>query len=188
MEQQVSSGLVNGVDVGQLFQTIDAIKANAEIAKFKFRVTNKWIDGGHNQTSIKDFYGATANHPHEKPFELEEDEHQLLLGHDIGPNPVEYALTALAGCLTSSMVYHAAAKGIKIRGVESRLEGDIDLRGFLGLYPDVKVGYENIRVYFKIDADISDEQKKELIEMAKKYSPVFNTIANPVSVSVELEK
>ena len=188
MEQQVESAAINGVDVEQLLQTIDAIKANEEIAKFKFRATNKWIDGGHNQTTITDFYGATANHPHQKPFELEEDEHQVLLGNDIGPNPVEYALAALAGCLTSSLVYHSAAKGIKIRGVESRLEGDIDLRGFLGLWPDIKAGYENIRVYFKIDADIPEEQKKELIEMAKKYSPVFDTIANPVSVSVELEK
>ena len=77
---------------------------------------------------------------------------------------------------------------LSIRGVKSRLEGDIDLRGFLGLSPDVKVGYENIRVYFKIDADLSEAQKEELIQMAQKYSPVFNTVANPTPVSVNLEK
>lgn len=186
--KRTKTSMVNGVDVDSLWGTVDAIKGDAEIAKFKFRATNKWINGGHNHTTIKDFFGAKENHPHENQFELDADEPPLLLGEDIGPNPVEYALTALAGCLTSSLVYHAAAKGIEIRGVESRLEGDIDLRGFLGLSEEVKVGYENIRVYFKIDADVSEKQKEELINMAKKYSPVFNTISNPTPVDVRLDK
>lgn len=80
------------------------------------------------------------------------------------------------------------AKGIKVKAVESRLEGDLDLRGFLGIWEDVNVGYENIRVYFKIDADISGQQKEELIRMAQKYSPVFNSIAKPAPVHVQLEK
>jgi uncharacterized OsmC-like protein len=86
------------------------------------------------------------------------------------------------------MFGHAAAKGIEIRGVETRLEGDIDLRGFLGISPDVPVGYKSIRVYFKIDADISDEQKEELVRIAEKYSPVFNTVSNATPVSGHLEK
>ena len=186
--QKGNGKVVNGVDVGKLFGTIDAIKGDKEIAKFKFRVTNKWINGGHNRAKIMDFYGAKQEWSHGKVFELDEDEHQVLLGEDLGPNPVEYLLTALSGCLTSAMVYHAAAKGITIRGVESRLEGDIDLRGFLGLSPDVKVGYENIRVYFKVDADVSEKEKAELIEMAKKYSPVFNTVFNATPVTVQLDK
>jgi len=180
--------MVNGVAVDKLFNTIGAIKDDPEIARFQFRATNKWINGGHNQTSITGFYGTKQENAHERPFELDEDEPPLLLGEDIGPNPVEYALTALVGCLTSSLIYHAAAKGIEIRGVESRLEGDLDLRGFLGLSPDVKVGYENIRVYFKIDADVSDERKDELIKMAQKYSPVFNTISNATPVTVQLDR
>ncbi len=179
---------LNGVDVGQLFKTIEAIKGTPDIAKFKFRATNEWIHGGHNRTTVKDFYGAQQDHDHLSPFVLDEDEPEVLLGEDKGPNPVEYLLTGLIGCLTSALVYHAAAKGIQIKGVKSRLEGDIDLRGFLGLSPDVKVGYENIRVYFKIDADVSDEQKEELIKMAQKYSPVFNTVSNPTPVWVSLDK
>jgi uncharacterized OsmC-like protein len=182
------ANIVNGVDVDRLFDTIEAIKDSPGIAKFKFRAKNRWIDGGRNHTTIEDFYGAEENHAHDVAFELDADEPHLLLGEDKGPNPVEYLLTALAGCLTSSLVYHAAAQGIKIRSVESRLEGDLDLRGFLGLAPDVKVGYETIRVIFTIDADISDEQKEELVKIAQKYSPVFNTVSNPVSVSVELNK
>jgi uncharacterized OsmC-like protein len=179
---------VNGVNVEALFGTIDAIKDTPAIAEFKFRAKGKWINGGHSRMTITDFYGAQKEHFHEKPFELDADEHQVLLGEDLGPNPVEYALTALAGCMTGAMIYHAAAKGIDIKGVESRLEGDLNLRGFLGISDDVKVGYENIRVFFKIDADVSDEEKEELIRMAQKYSPVFNTISNPTSVSVKLDK
>lgn len=183
-----SRNFPNGVDVERLFSTIDAIKGTPDIAKFKFRANNKWVSGGHNHTTVKDFYGALDEHIHEKPFELDADEPPLLLGEDKGPNPVEYVLKGLAACLTTTLIYHSAAKGIEIRGVESRLEGDLDLRGFLGLSEDVPVGYENIRVFFKIDADVSEEEKEELIKMAQKYSPVFNTVSNPISVSVALDK
>lgn len=179
--------MVNGVDVDRLFDTIEAIKGAPDIAKFNFRIRNRWIVGGHNRTTIADFYGAKEMHRHDKPFELEQDEPHILLGEDLAPNPVEYLLTALAGCLTSSLIYHAAAKGMSIRGVESRLEGDLDLRGFLGLDPEVKVGYENIRVYFKIDADVSEQEKEELIRMAQKYSPVFNSVSKPVPITVGLD-
>jgi len=179
---------VNGVNVDALFGTIDAVKDTPAIAEFKFRADNKWVNGGHNHTTIKEFYGAQKVHAHEKPFDLDADEPPLLLGEDKGPNPVEYVLKALAACVTTSIVYHAAAKGIEIKGIESRLEGDLDLRGFLGLSDDVPVGYENIRIYFKIDADMSDEEKEELIRMGERYSPVFNTISNATPVLAQLDK
>ena len=187
-EAAEKKGVVNGVDVDQLFATMEAIKGTSDIAKFQFRVKNRWINGGHNHITVKDFYGAQEEQIHETPFELDADEHQILLGEDKGPNPVEYLLTGLSGCLTSALVYHAAAKGIEIKGIESRVEGDLDLRGFLGLDPNVKVGYEQIRVYMKIDADASDEQKEELVKMAQKYSPVFNTVANATPVKVTLDR
>jgi hypothetical protein len=126
------SKVVNGVNVDELFGTIDAVKNAPVIAKFKFRANNKWIEGGHNRTTIRHFYGTQQEHEHEKPFYLDADEPPLLLGTDLGPNPVEYALTALASCVTTSIVYHAAARGVTIRSMESRLEGDIDLQGRVG--------------------------------------------------------
>ena len=185
--QKQKSTALNGVDVDQLFGNIDAIKNAPVLGKFKFRANNKWINGGHNQTTIKNFHGLQQEHDHADPFELDADEPPLLLGEDIGPNPVEYALTALAACVTTALVYHAAAKGIKLHAVESRLEGDIDLRGFLGISNDVRRGYENIRIYYKIDADVPDEQLEELIQMGTKYSPVFDTFTNPVTVTAQLE-
>ena len=158
--------IINGVNVDNLFNTIEQIKEKPEIAKFKFWATNKWIDGTHNRATVKNFYGAGQEDVSRDPMVFELDEPPVLLGKNLGTNPVEYLLIALSGCLTTSLIAYASAKEIEIKGVESRYEGDLDLRGFLGLSEDVKVGYENIRVYFKIDADISNEQKGELVQLS----------------------
>lgn len=180
--------IVNGINVKELFKTIEAIKQQPDISKFKFRATNKWINGTHCQATIKDFYGALKEDDTRPPINYDMDEPPVLLGNNDGRNPVEYLLVALSGCLTTSLIAHSSAKGIEIKGVQSRYEGDIDLRGFLGLSEDVPVGYQEIRVYFKIDANVSDEQKEEMIRMAQKYSPVFNTITKSAPVSVRIDK
>jgi len=180
--------LVNGVNTEQLFNTIDLIKENPDIAKFKFRATNKWINGTYCRGTIKDFYGALKEDDSRPSVNYDMDEPPVLLGNNEGRNPVEYLLIALSGCITTSIVAHASAKGIQINAVESRYEGDIDLRGFLGLSEDVPVGYQEIRVFFRIDADVSDEQKEEMVRMGQKYSPVYNTIAKSAPVTVLLDK
>ena len=177
---------VNGVNVTRLHETINLIQETPEIAQFKFRATNQWQDGTHNRAAIKDFYGALQEDDSRETQHYEIDEPPVLLGDNKGPNPVEYLLMGLSGCLTTAMVAHAAARGIELRGMESRFEGDLDVQGFLGLSDEVPVGYQEIRVSFKIDADISEEQKQELIEMAQKYSPVFNTVTRPTPVKVSL--
>jgi len=178
--------VVNGVNVDKIFETIDSIKDNSDIAKFRFKATNKWVKGGENRTTINEFYGACKTHTRSKPFEFVKDEPPVLLGEDHGANPVEYALSALAGCLTTSLVYHAAAKGIKIDQVESTLEGNLDLRGFLGMDENIRNGYESIQVNFKIKSDASKEQLEELVQLAKKRSPVCDIISNPTPVNVGL--
>lgn len=180
--------IVNGVNVTAFFDTIEAVKARPVIAEFEFRVDNGWVHGGHNHTKITDFYGTEEVHAHDAPFELDADEPPLLLGTGKGPNPVEYLLTALGACVTTALIYHAAAKGIELRGVKSRFEGDLDLRGFLGISKEVPVGYKEIRAYFTIDADISEEEKEELVRMGQKYSPVFNTVSHATPVSVQLDR
>ncbi len=183
-----SNNVVNGVNVDELFGTIDAVKKSPVVATFKFKANNEWIDGGHNRTTIKNFYGTRQEHERRKPFVLDADEPPVLLGNDLGPNPVEYALTALAACVTTSIVYHAAAKGVAIRSMESRLEGDIDLQGFLGLRDDVPRGYKEIRMHVKIDADAPPEKLEEIVLLGPTYSPVFDTITRAVPVKVQMEK
>lgn len=179
---------VNGVNVDELFETITSVKKTPVMAKFRFKAQNQWMDGGHNRTTINHFYGTQQDHDRQAPFKLDADEPPLLLGRDLGPNPVEYALTALAACVTTAIVYHAAAKGITIRSMESRLEGDIDLQGFLGIRDDVPRGYQEIRMVMDIDADASPEQLEELVQLGPTYSPVYDTFTRAVPVSVTLAK
>jgi uncharacterized OsmC-like protein len=180
--------IINGINVDELMNTIKSMKEAPVIAKFNFRANNQWINGGHNRTIVKDFYGIQKEHRHEATFKLDADEPPLLLGTGKGPNPVEYLLTALAACVTSALVYHAAARGIKLNSVESRVEGDIDLQGFLGISKDVRKGYQGIRMHFKIDADVPEEKLEELVKLGPTFSPVFDSITKGVPVSVQLEK
>ena len=150
-ELKTEQKILNGVNVDGLVQIIEDIKTDSSIAKFNFRAKNQWIDGGENKTTVSDFYGAGKTHVRSKPFVFTKGEPPVLLGTDQGANPVEYALTALAGCVTTTLVYYAAAKGVKLNKVDSTLEGDIDLRGLLDIDDSVTPGYESIETNFKID-------------------------------------
>jgi uncharacterized OsmC-like protein len=180
--------VVNGVNVTQLFGTIDAITAQPSIAKFQFRVANRWQGGGHNQSRIDGFSGACQEQHRAAPFVLDNDEPPVLLGRDQGANPVEYVLHGLAGCLTTSLVYHAAARGIRIDAVESLLEGDLDLRGFLGMSEKVRNGYQRICVTMKVAGDATAAQLEELCQLAQQRSPVFDIVSHAVPVDVRIER
>jgi uncharacterized OsmC-like protein len=180
------SNMMNGVDVGALNATIAAVRNDPAIADFEFRLANRWIDGGENHSIIDGFFGASQEMRHAKAFELINDEPAVLLSGDKGPNPVEYVLHALAGCLTTSLIYHAAARGIEVRSVRTRFKGPLDLQGFLGLRDDVRRGFQSINVVFDIDADTDEAGKDELIAMAQRYSPVFDMVTNGVTVSCQL--
>jgi uncharacterized OsmC-like protein len=178
--------VVNGVSVTKLVQTVGVIQGNPSIANFNFRAKGRWINGGHNQTTINDFYGACQTHSRNQPFVFDKDEPPVLLGTDQGANPVEYALAALNGCLTTSLIYHAAAQGISIDEVETTLSGDLDLHGFLGLDENVRNGYEKIKVNFRVKSDAPREKVRELVELAQKRSPVFDIVSHPTPVEVSL--
>jgi uncharacterized OsmC-like protein len=188
MQEMAVSTKLNGVDVERLFETIAAIKQMPRLADFKFRLRNRWINGGLNRSTIKNFYGAGKDNQREEPFILDADEPPVLLGEDRAPNPVEYLLHALVGCVTSALVYHAAAKGIKLQEVETRAEGVIDLHGFLGLDDRVRRGYKNIQIKFRIKADVPDEELEELCRLGPTYSPVFDSITRGVNVEVGLDR
>jgi len=181
--------MINGVPVDRLFDTIEAVKQNPGLGEFHFRAKSRWVNGGHYMSEIKDFYGAgEEDTTRKKPFILHGDEPDILLGKNKGPNPVEFVLHGLAGCLSTTFIYYAAAQGIKIDEVEFELEGDLDIRGFLGLSKNVRPGYQGIRVIYKVKSDASEEKLNELCKLAQLRSPVFNTLESPVPVDVKLEK
>ena len=177
----------NGVDTEVLFGTLDAIKGQPGLAGFQFRATNHWIDGAHNRSTIKDFYAACGEDTtRTEAFELNAGEPAILLGTDTGANPAEHVLHALAACLTTSLVYVAAARGVRLTEVESTLEGDIDLRGALGLSDEVRNGYQQIAVRFKVRGD-DPEKLRQVVEQSRQRSAVFDIVTNGVPVSIEVD-
>ena len=179
------SSVLNGIDVIEYQNTVQAVKVDPKLAKFQFRARNKWETGGYNQTTTKGFYGAGEEQgTQDRTFVLEADEPPVLLGEDRTANPVEYLLHALASCLTSTIIYKAAARGITIDSVESTLEGDLDARAFLEVSNDERKGYQNIRVTFKVKTDASPEVLKECAE----FSPVLDVVTHGTPVSLQIEK
>lgn len=176
---------MNGLNVQAAFDTIDAIKADASLARFQFRARNTWIDGGTNRSMIRDFYGAgREDESRQASFEFTNGEPPVLLGDNEGANPVEFLLHALAGCVTTTFVLHATARGIPIRELSTELEGDLDVRGLLGLDESVSPGYERIRIRMKVKADCPNEQIDELLAYTQRHSPVCNTVCRPVPVEI----
>jgi uncharacterized OsmC-like protein len=178
----------NGVDTEQMFGTLDAIKAQPELARFQFRAINRWIGGAHNRSTIKDFYGAgQEDTSRAAAHTVDAGEPAILLGTDTGPNPAEYLLHALAACLTTALAYVAAARGVRLTKVESTLEGDMDARGAFGLDDDVRNGFERIRVSFRVEGDAPEEKLRELVERATRRSAVYDMVSNGVPVQVEVQ-
>jgi uncharacterized OsmC-like protein len=179
----------NGIDVDTLFGTLDAIKAQPALARFQFRASNRWMGGAHNRSEIKEFYGAgQVDQTRATAWTLDADEPPILLGTNEGPNPAEYLLHALAACLTTSLVYIAAARGVQLDAVESTLEGEMDVRGALGLSNEVPNRYQSIRVTFRIKSDAPAEKLAEIVARAQSRSAVLDTVSNPVPVTVDFVK
>ena len=175
----------NGLNMAALTATVEAVKQNPSLGLFEFRATNQWINGGENRSRIKEFYGAgREDDSRTEPFEFTNGEPPVLLGDNEGANPVEFLLHALAGCVTTTTVLHAAARGIQIKTLSTELVGTIDVQGLLALDDSVPVGYEQIQIRMDIDADCSDEELDELLAFARDHSPVCNTICRPVPVTL----
>jgi uncharacterized OsmC-like protein len=181
----IASPLRNGVDTAQMFGTLDAINANGALGAFTFRASNRWLGGAHNRSTVQGFYGAGGeDESRAEAFTLDAGEPAVLLGHDTGANPAEHLLHALAACLTTTLVYSAAARKIALTEVESTFEGDMDLRGCLGLDDAYRNGFTRIRATFRVAGDASAEQLRALVENAQKRSAVFDMVTNGVPVSI----
>jgi uncharacterized OsmC-like protein len=177
---------LNGVDTPTLFATLDAVRAQPDLAAFQFRATNKWVKGTHNQSSMRSFFGAGQELEHKHETVIDADHPAVLVGQDNGPAPVEYVLAALAACLTSGLANIAAARGIELTEVESTVEGDINLLGILGLSDEVRNGYNQIRVNFKIAGDAPPEKLQALVEQSRNRSAVYDVITGSVPVSIDV--
>jgi uncharacterized OsmC-like protein len=178
---------VNGFRLDEITAAVEGFQNKPETAKFEFRARNKWIKGGHNRSTVQDFYGGMQEDTtRRKAWTFDNGEPPILLGNNEGANPVEFVLHALAGCMTTTMVLHAAAHGISIDSVESTLKGQWNVRGMLGMDPAIRSGYQDITVEFCIKGDLTEDQRKELVKFTT-MSPVFDIITNQVPVAVNID-
>jgi uncharacterized OsmC-like protein len=187
MSTTTAGSHVNGVDTATLFGTLDAVKAAPEIAKFRFRAENTWVSGTHSRSTIAGFYGAMQEMEHAHPTVADADHPAVLVGQDNAPTPVEYVLHALAACLTAGIANIAAARGVHLTEVSSRVEGDIDLLGILGLSDgSVRNGYEQVRITFTIAGDADDDTLRGIVEQSRRRSAVYDVLTSPTPVSVDV--
>ena len=182
---QIDNPQVNGVNVGHLMNLICGIEQDHDRSKFQFRLKNQWVDGGLNRSRIKEYFAdGREDDTRSQPFIVDADEPVVSAGNDSAPNPMEFVLHALASCLTSTMINHAAVQGIEIESVESSLQGDMDVRGMLGMSDEVRKGYNHVRVHMRVKSPASAVTLKELAL----FSPVYDILSNSLPVEVVLEK
>ena len=176
---------LNGINTPALFATIDVVKGQPQLGAFQFRATGNWMGGTHTQTTMSEFSGAGGEHSHKMAFTADADHPAVLCGQDNGPTPVEYVLHALAACITAGIANIAAARGVTLHSVTSSLEGDMDLRGILGLSKEVRNGFSAMRVAFDIKGDAPQAKLREIVEQACARSAVLDILSNGISITVE---
>ena len=178
----------NGVNVQALLDAREALKGAPDAAKFTWRASCKWQNGTHSSTSIQNFFGLGEEQRHKTETSFSADHPEIFASEDKGVTPVEYLLVGLASCLTAGVAAVAQNRGIQLRSVESKVEGKMDIRGILGIDSDVRNGYDDIKVTFKIDADASKKDIEAIVAQSQKRSAVFDIVANPTDVTVTTRK
>ncbi|MEV4275042.1 OsmC family protein [Actinoplanes xinjiangensis] len=175
----------NGVNVQALLDAREALKGAPEAARFTWRATSRWDRGVHSTTTIENFYGLGAEQSHKTRTEFAADHPEVFAAEDNGITPIEYLLVGLASCLTAGVASVAQNRGVQLRSVTAVVEGNHDIRGILG-DPDVRNGYNDIKVTFTIDADAAKEDIEAIVAQSQKRSAVFDALTNPTDVTVEV--
>ena len=176
----------NGVNVQALLDAREVLKGAPQAAKFTWRASCKWQNGTHSKTDVQSFFGLGEEQRHKTETSFDADHPEIFASEDKGITPIEYVLVGLASCLTAGVAAVAQNRGIQLRSVESKLEGQMDIRGILGIDSDVRNGYDDIKVTFKIDADAPKKDIEALVAQSQKRSAVYDVITNPVNVTVEV--
>jgi uncharacterized OsmC-like protein len=176
----------NGVNVQALLDAREALKGAPGATAFTWRASCKWQNGTYSTTNVKGFYGLGQEQSHKTETSFAADHPEIFAAEDRGITPIEYVLVGLASCLTAGIAAVAQNRGVQLNSVESQLEGKMDIRGILGMDSDVRNGYDDIKVTFKIDADAPRQEIEAIVAQSQKRSAVYDIITNPVNVTVEV--
>lgn len=181
--RQMTNKFINGVDTEALKETIGKIQDDPSLGYCQFRLRNKWVNADENRSEVHDYFAAGSEQEHKKQFHFQAGEPALLAGQDDGANPVEFLLSGLSGCMTTTIAYYAALNGYEIEEMESTYEGELDLQGIFNLDENVRPGYKKISVHFKIKTNAPVEE----VEKYYPFSPVYDVVSKSVPVEVIIE-
>ena len=176
----------NGVNVDALLAAREAVSELPEAARFKWRASCEWVRGTHSQSSVEGYFGLGAEQKHKRTFRFDADHPETFAAEDNGATPVEYVLVGLASCLTAGVASVAQNRDIQLKSVTATLEGDMDIQGILGADPDVRNGFNGIKVTYRIDSDASAEDVEALVAQSQKRSAVYDIVTNPTNVTVKV--
>lgn len=175
---------VNGIVLEQLSGTIEAVKQNPQLARATFQTKTTWDKGFQSTATIGDYIQGGSEVHRGKQFRINGDHPEGLLGHNNAPAAVETLIAAVGSCITGGWATFGAAMGIKVERLEIKLQGDIDLQGFMGLGEGVRPGLEQIHGTVYVKSTASDEQLLQLKETAEKMSPVVDSLRVPVQLTM----
>ncbi|MBW3670922.1 MAG: OsmC family protein [Acidobacteria bacterium] len=182
---QQTKQISNGWDLEQFKQTIETVRDTPEAGKLRFRARFDW-DGhfaGDGRTEGIEQMGEIIP----RGFTLRGDHPPELLGENSGPTAVETLLCALGGCVGGTYAAHATAKGIDIERLEVELDGGIDLSGFLRL-SNIDPGLDVVRLKVRVKSDATEEQLRDLLDVTRSASPVFDSLSRPVRIEPIIER
>lgn len=177
----------NGVNVEALLGAREVLEEAPEAGQFQWRASCEWKNGTHSHTSVEKYFGFGEEQSHKTEFSYDADHPELFAAEDNGATPVEYVLVGLASCLTAGVAAVAQHRNIQLNSVIATLEGGMDVRGILGMDADIRNGFDGIKVTYKIDADADREDIEALVAQSQKRSAVYDMIANPTNVTVEVD-
>jgi uncharacterized OsmC-like protein len=184
MKKEVVANIVNGIDVDALQAVAEEIKANPAKGMVEFRVKSNWKGQTRSEATVESY--TLGGEKIDRTFKMMVDEPFELLGENTAPNPQEYLMTALNACVMVGYVAGAAIRGIRLESLELVTEGALDLRGFLGIDPTVKPGYDRIRYTVRIKGNGTAEQFREIHETVLKTSPNYFNVTQPVAIDADL--
>ncbi|NQW12393.1 MAG: OsmC family protein [Alphaproteobacteria bacterium] len=173
--------IINGINAAAVFEKVAAVRDNPELASFRFRLSNRWTGADRSRSSIDGYHGGGVDHAHDQgPFVVDSAEPSSMQGSGTAPNPVEFLLHALVSCLTTTIVFHAAARGITIGDMTTEVEGEMDMRGYLGLSGLIRKGFSRVRVSMTVTCDATPETLVSLAE----YSPVYDIVSKSLPIAL----
>jgi uncharacterized OsmC-like protein len=176
----VATRPVNGLDMDALQDTIEAIGRDPACAAVQFRVTTDWQGQTRSESRVESY--TLAGQKIERSFRILADEPNELLGTNTAPNPQELLMSAVNACMMVGYVAQAAVRGINLDSCTIVTDGELDLRGFLGLDEEVPPGYRRINYTVSLEGDGTREQYEEIHQAVMATSPNYFNMARPIEM------